>query len=90
MTAKTKALKGYKVGGYKWSKAVKGYKKSGFFKTKVNGSGHTAGHQWATDKQIDPYSRIRRYSKNSPSFDEGVYAYKQSARQSALENKLND
>lgn len=70
---------------YNFNKAIKAYKKTGYFKVKVNGSGHDAGNKWAESKQIDPSSRVQKYGKNSPSFDEGVYAYKQSAKQKALE-----
>lgn len=90
MGARTTALKGYKeryANGskvYKRSKAIKGFKKTGFFKVKIDGSGHEAGTNWAEKKKIDPESRVWRYGKNSPSFDEGVYAYKQSAKSKAL------
>lgn len=94
MTSKTKVLKGYKATykssgrkKYSWSKAIKSYKRTGFFKTKVNGSGHTAGYNWGEEKGIDPDSSVRRYGKNSPSFDEGVYQYKQS-KKNALENVM--
>lgn len=40
------------------------------------GGGHRAGYKWAESKGIDPHSRIKKYSKNSPSFDEGVWQYK--------------
>lgn len=56
----------------------------------VYGLGHKAGEEWGEKKQIDPNSRVRKYSKNSPSFDEGVYQYKQRAKamKQALSNKL--
>jgi hypothetical protein len=41
-----------------------------------NGSGHRAGEEWGDRKGIDPTSRVQKYSKNSPSFDEGVYLSK--------------
>lgn len=69
---------GYNRKGYNFNKSVKTYKKTGFFKTVKSGSGHDAGYRWAESKGIDPGSKEKRYSKNSPSFDEGVYAYKQS------------
>jgi lipopolysaccharide export LptBFGC system permease protein LptF len=72
--------KGYNRKGYNFNKSVKGYKKSGYFKTVKSGSGHDAGFRWAEQKGIDPESKIRRYSKNSPSFDEGVYRYKDTQR----------
>lgn len=92
MNSKSKALRGYaetfKNGKkkYNWNKAIKRFKKTGYFKVKKDGSGHDAGTKWAESKQIDPESRIQRYGKNSPSFDEGVYAYKNSKRK-ALANQ---
>lgn len=50
------------------------------------GSGHRAGEKWAASKGIDPDSDETQYSKNSPSFDEGVWQYKQSAKGKALSN----
>lgn len=92
MTPKSKALKGYKEvykssgkKKYNFHKAIRSYKRTGFFKTKINGSGHDAGAKWAEAKQIDPHSQVRRYGKNSPSFDEGVYGYKERVRSKALE-----
>ena len=41
------------------------------------GEGHRAGEAWGAEKQIDPRSRVTKYSKNSPSFDEGVWVYKE-------------
>lgn len=52
----------------------------------VYGLGHDAGERWADRKSIDPNSRVRKYSKNSPSFDEGVYRYKERAK--AMSNAL--
>lgn len=43
---------------------------------KLRGSGHAAGESWGDRKEIDPSSKVRKYSKNSPSFDEGVRNYK--------------
>lgn len=65
---------------YKWSTAIKHYKRTGKFNTVKSGSGHRAGEEWGDKKQIDPNSRQRRYSKNSPSFDEGVWLSKQKRR----------
>ncbi len=48
------------------------------------GSGHQAGESWGEAKKIDPDSRERKYSKNSPSFDQGVRNYKQRAYNKAL------
>lgn len=79
--------KGYLRKGYKWSKSISYRKKTGYFKTVNRGEGHTAGHNWGQEKNIDPTSQARRYSKNSPSFDEGVWEYKRKARERALQNK---
>lgn len=72
---------GYKRKGYSWNKSIKSYKKTGYFKVVKSGAGHDAGFRWAEAKQIDPNSNVRRYSKNSPSFDEGVYRYKEVQKQ---------
>lgn len=71
---------GYKRKGYNFHKSIKEYKRTGVFNTIDRGSGHAAGYDWAKKKGIDPNSKIQRYSKNSPSFDEGVYKYKQEAK----------
>lgn len=68
---------GYKRKGYNFNKSVKNFKKTGTFKVVKDGSGHDAGYKWAAAKGIDANSKMQRYSKNSPSFDEGVYKYKQ-------------
>ena len=78
---------GYNRKGYSFNKALRTFKKTGYFKSKGNsskGSGHEAGYKWGDKKNIDPDSRQRRYSKNSPSFDEGVHLSK-NARKKALE-----
>lgn len=77
---------------YSRKTALNRFKKTGKFTyrgTKVGGKtiyglGHKAGENWAENKQIDPTSQARKYSKNSPSFDEGVFKYKQSAKAKAL------
>ncbi len=51
---------------------------------KLKGSGHRAGENWGDAKDIDPTSLTRKYSKNSPSFDEGVKLSK--AKRKALES----
>lgn len=91
-TSRSTALKGYEATyassgrkKYNFHKAIRQYKKTGFFKVRKDGSGHDAGYKWGEAKQIDPESRISRYGKNSPSFDEGVYAYKQSSKSKALQ-----
>lgn len=53
----------------------------------LRGSGHRAGENWGDAKEIDPESKIRKYSKNSPSFDEGVKMSK--AKRKALESLKN-
>lgn len=70
--------------------SIRRYKRTGKFNFVADGSGHRAGEKWGADKQIDPESRATKYSKNSPSFDEGVYQYKQSARAKALLNKIKE
>jgi hypothetical protein len=80
---------------YNRSTALARYKKIGTFKPtyvgrgRLRGSGHAAGEKWGSEKNIDPESNVTRYSKNSPSFDEGVYMYKESAKGKALLNKIN-
>ncbi len=88
--ARAKALKGYKTKGYSWSKSIKSFKKTGVFKTRSGGGGHDAGYKWADRVGIDHDSKQRRYGKNSPSFDEGVYKYKQDTRAKALQNRVNE
>lgn len=56
--------------------SLRHYKRTGKFRTVSGGSGHRAGEAWGDAKEIDPNSSVRRYSKNSPSFDEGVYLSK--------------
>lgn len=65
--------------------SLKRFKKTGQFAFRRSGEGHLAGEKWAEAKNIDPESRAWKYSKNSPSFDEGVHTYKSSARSSALQ-----
>lgn len=45
-------------------------------KRTIYGLGHKAGENWGDKKNIDPESKETKYSKNSPSFDEGVYLSK--------------
>lgn len=77
------ALKGYKRRDpvahrrYNRSASLRRYKRTGSFRNVGSGSGHRAGEDWGDRKEIDPSSRVRKYSKNSPSFDEGVYLSKQ-------------
>lgn len=89
MTKKSRGYKGRDPSTHrKYSRkaALKKFKKTGKFTyrgTKVDnkvvyGLGHKAGEKWGSAKQIDPTSRVTKYSKNSPSFDEGVWKYKAS------------
>lgn len=100
-TSRSTALKGFKgrdpISHRKSSRAgqTRRFKKTGKFTyrgTKIGGKvvyglGHKAGEDWGASKQIDPNSKIQKYSKNSPSFDEGVMKYKQSAKSKALAMK---
>lgn len=100
MTRST-ALKGYKGRDsvshrtYNRKTSLNRFKKTKSFTyrgTKVGnkmiyGLGHKAGEEWGARKEIDPTSRVRKYSKNSPSFDEGVWKYKESAKSKALATK---
>lgn len=61
---------------YSRKASLRHYKRTGKFRNVNSGSGHKAGEAWGDSKGIDPDSRTRRYSKNSPSFDEGVYLSK--------------
>ena len=93
-------IKGYKARDpishrrYSRKTALSRFKKTGKFTyrgTKVGGKviyglGHQAGENWGEVKKIDPTSKATKYSKNSPSFDEGVYKYKESAKAKALQN----
>lgn len=72
-----KIPKGYQRPGYNWGDSIRDYKATRQFHFVKDGSGHRAGEAWGDAKQIDPNSLQRRYSKNSPSFDEGVWLSKQ-------------
>lgn len=74
---------------YNRKTSLQRFRRTGKFRYVTDGSGHEAGRKWAAEKQIDPNSRNTRYSKNSPSFDEGVFEYKQSRKSQALSNKKN-
>lgn len=95
-TVKTRALRGYQARDkgthrrYNWNASIRRYKKTGKFVYRQAGEGHRAGDKWGEQKQIDPESKIQRYGKNSPSFDEGVYQYKQRAKAKALLNKIDN
>lgn len=72
---------------YSWQESVRRFKKKGYFKTVSGGSGHAAGERWGNAKNIDPNSKQQKYSKNSPSFDEGVYISKQKRKMAAQMGK---
>ncbi len=96
-TSKSRAIKGYKGRDkishrtYNFKTATKRYEKTKKFTYrgvgKMKGSGHRAGEAWGEAKGINPDSITTKYSKNSPSFDEGVYKYKISAKSKALNEK---
>jgi hypothetical protein len=71
---------------YNWKESVRRFKKKGYFKTVSGGSGHAAGERLGNAKQIDLGSRQQKYSKNSPSFDEGVFISKQKRK---MASKMN-
>lgn len=75
--SKSKRGVGYNRKGYSFHQSIAKYKKTGKFRYVKSGEGHRAGENWGDAKGIDPTSTQRRYSKNSPSFDEGVYLSKQ-------------
>lgn len=64
------------VGRFKRTKKFT-YRGTKVGKRVIYGLGHKAGEQWGNKKNIDPNSKETKYSKNSPSFDEGVYLSKQ-------------
>ena len=68
---------------YNRKSSLQRFRRTGSFRNVGTGSGHQAGEKWGDQKQIDPHSRATKYSKNSPSFDEGVYLSK--AKRKALE-----
>jgi len=98
MNSKTKILRGYagrdKISHRTYSRktSLNRFNKTGKFTYRgtrignkvVFGLGHKAGEEWGAKKEIDPKSQVKKYSKNSPSFDEGVYQYK--SKQKALQN----
>lgn len=57
-------------------------------KGKLKGSGHAAGREWGERKGIDPESKVLKYSKNSPSFDEGVWQSKAARAKTNLAKKI--
>lgn len=75
--------------GYSFHSSVRNFKKTGYFRTRVDARGHDAGFNWAKVAMVDPHERKRKYGLNSPSFDEGVYAYKQHAKSQGMSKALN-
>lgn len=61
---------------YNFNASIRRYKRTGKVVNRNGGSGHQAGEKWADKKEINPDSQVTKYSKNSPSFDEGVYLSK--------------
>lgn len=100
MKPKSRALKGYKGRDkishrtYSRKTSINRFKRTGKFNfvgTKkggkiIYGLGHKAGEEWGEKKDINPKSITRKYSKNSPSFDEGVFQYKEGVKKKALKN----
>lgn len=72
---------------YSREKSLSYRNRTGYFKTKIDGGGHTQGYKWAESKGISHTDRKRKYGSNSPSFDEGVYEYKKKSREEALKGK---
>lgn len=64
------ALKRYEMSG---KLTYRGTKRGGKV---IYGLGHDAGEAWGDTKDINPFSPEHKYSKNSPSFDEGVWLSK--------------
>jgi len=65
---------------YNWGTSIARYKRTGKWSYRNGGLGHRAGEEWGRKKQINPDSTVTKYSKNSPSFDEGVYQYKEAEK----------
>lgn len=96
MNSKSKALKGYKgrdkIGHrrYSFKTAINRLHRTGKLTFRgqgtTKGSGHAAGEKWAAAKDIDPEEKETSYSKNSPSFDEGVLLYKEKVKGRVLAN----
>lgn len=72
---------------YNREKSIAYRNRTGYFKTKIDSRGHSSGYSWAEKKGISHTDRKRKYGLNSPSFDEGVYEYKQRSREEALKSK---
>lgn len=73
---------------YQRKTSLQRYRRTGSFRYVGTGAGHRAGENWGDQKNIDPKSRTTRYSKNSPSFDEGVFLSKK--RRAPKEEALNN
>jgi hypothetical protein len=68
--------------------SVISFQKTGNFKYVKDGSGHRAGEKWGDAKNINPYSNQMRYSKNSPSFDTGVWWSKKKRKVADISRRL--
>ncbi len=83
---------------YNRAASIRKFKRTGKFtyrgtrigKKVIFGLGHKAGEEWGDKKDIDPKSPVRKYSKNSPSFDEGVYISKQKRRAKEVQSKMGN
>lgn len=73
---------------YNRKSSLQRFRRTGQFRYVGDGSGHLAGEKWGDAKNIDPSSRSTKYSKNSPSFDEGVYLSKQKRKGTEITNLI--
>ena len=69
---------------YNRKSSLQRFRRTGKFRFVGDGSGHAAGEKWGDAKDIDPESRTTKYSKNSPSFDEGVFLSKQKRQRAEI------
>jgi len=75
---------------YDFGRAIRRMEKTGKVEHRNDGKGHEAGFRWAQSKKIHWSDPATKYSKNSPSFDEGVHQWKlhsRSAHEKALAHK---
>ena len=73
---------------YNRKSSLQRFRRTGSFRNVGDGSGHVAGEEWGDRKEIDPESRNTNYSKNSPSFDEGVYLSKKKRGAQEISNLI--
>lgn len=73
---------------YNRKSSLQRFRRTGQFRYVGDGSGHKAGEKWGDEKDIDPESRTTKYSKNSPSFDEGVYLSKKKRGTQEISNLI--